>query len=210
MKRIFLLVISAMLSVSPITASDQNASGSNEAEAKQAKKVALKYSTLIGEGLVGSGFHFVCDGKRYIACSLHQFKGEQPSAMSSMEFDEVIKITKRVSKGRDIQILTYDSKELDKYKPLVYLPTKKPKKGDRVICYNFDEKYAGVISLVSKDGLNYTVRMSKAFPAAGNSGTPVVSEDGFVYGVLLSADHPNRARNVTFEVLREPDGAKKK
>lgn len=120
-----------------------------------------------------------------------------------MDFDEVIKIGALVYKAGDIQVLTYTSAELDKQEPLKFDPDVTPSVGDKVYCYHFDDVYEGKIVSVAEDKRNYTIKMSKPYPAAGNSGSPVVSATtGTVMGVLLSANHPDRATEVGFELLR--------
>jgi hypothetical protein len=164
---------------------------------------APKYSTLLGEELSGSGFHFSVGEKRYLACSLHQFEGKAPSIMGSMDFDEVIKIKGKVYAGKDIQVLTYVSADLDKREPLKFDPTVTPTVGDKVYCYAFEHSYAGQIIAIAPDKRNYSVKMSSPYPAGGNSGSPVVSAvTGTVIGVLLTADDAKAATTIGFEVLK--------
>lgn len=164
---------------------------------------APKYSTLLGEDLSGSGFHFTVGGKRYLACSLHQFEGKAPSIMGSMEFDGQVKVNGRVYAGKDIQVLSYVSAELDKQEPLKFDPKVTPAVGDKVYCYDFEESYAGVIVSIAPDQRNYTVKLSKPYPAGGSSGSPIVSAvSGTVVGVLLTANDAEAATVVGFELLK--------
>ncbi len=181
-------------------------------EAQNAAKdvPAPKYSTLLGEDLSGSGFHFTAGGKRYLACSLHQFEGKAPSIMGSMEFEGQIKVSGRVYAGKDIQVLSYVSAELDKQEPLKFDPKVTPSVGDKVYCYDFEESYPGVIVAIDPDQRNYSVRLSKPYPAGGNSGSPIVSAvSGTVVGVLLTANDPKAASIVGFELLKPQAKAEK-
>ncbi len=160
------------------------------------------YSTLIGEGLSGSGFHFEDSTGSYLACSLHQFGGRQPESMMAVEFDDPIQVTGLVYKGDDIQVLRYRSEALDRAAPLRYRAGEVPEVGDVVYCYDGNQSYAGVITDTDAGRRNFDVYMDKAYPAAGNSGSPVVSgKTGTVVGVLLTADNPEKAREVGFEIL---------
>ena len=164
---------------------------------------APKYSTLLGEDLSGSGFHFAVGEKRYLACSLHQFEGKAPSVMGSMDFDAPIKIKGRVYNGKDTQVLTYVSAELDKQAPLKFDPKVTPAVGDKVYCYNFEDSFAGEITAIAPDKRTYSVKMSKPYPAGGNSGSPIVSAvTGTVVGVMLTANDAEAATTVGFELLK--------
>jgi hypothetical protein len=166
------------------------------------KQIAPKYSTLLGQDLSGSGFHFTHGNKRYLACSLHQFGGKSPTVMGSMEFDTPIKIKNRIYVGKDTQILTYVSSELDKQSSLKFDPSLKPSIGDKVYCYNFDDSFTGEIISISEDKKTCSVKMSKPYPAGGNSGSPVVSaKSGTVIGVLLTANDTKTATIIGFELL---------
>lgn len=164
---------------------------------------APEYAALLGEGLSGSGFHFAIGDKRYIACSLHQFEGKAPAVMGSMDFDDPIKIVKRVYAGKDIQVLAYVSADLDKKAPLKFDEKVTPAVGDKVYCYDFEDSYEGEIVSIAPDNRSYSVKMSKAYPAGGNSGSPVVSAaTGTAVGVLLTANDAEAATTVGFELLR--------
>ncbi len=164
---------------------------------------APKYSTLLGEGLSGSGFHFAAGGKRYVACSLHQFEGKAPGVMGSMDFEAQIKVNGRVYTGKDTQVLTYVSAELDKQEPLKFDPRVTPAVGDKVYCYDFEDSYAGEITAIAPDQRNYSVKLSKPYPAGGNSGSPIVSAvSGTVVGVLLTSNDAKAATIVGFELLK--------
>lgn len=84
--------------------------------------VIPQYEDLLGEELSGSGFHVEHGGRRYVVCSLHQFDGRQPREMGALSFDEPIRLTGRAHVQKDVQVLTYESPELDKLAPLSYAP----------------------------------------------------------------------------------------
>lgn len=163
---------------------------------------APAYETLIGEGLVGSGFHFQAGEKTYLACSLHQFDGKIPQSMSSMAFEDIISVTGRTYKGNDVQVLTYESEALSKIPPLRFVATAVPKQGDAVYCYNFEEPYLGFVVSIDEQERTCSVRMKAPFPAQGNSGSPVVlARTNSVIGVMLTANDSEEATTVGFELL---------
>lgn len=168
----------------------------------QQRVEAPSYMTLIGDGLSGSGFHFEVDGRQYIACSLHQFDGAVPSLMVSLDIDEPIEVTGQVDEQLDVQVLTFNSDDLEALEPLSYEPGNRPKMSTPVYIYDFDDVYGGTIVDINWTTGRCEIRMDKPFPAMGNSGSPVISAiDGKVIGVLLDADDPEAARIVGFEYL---------
>jgi len=163
---------------------------------------APEYSTLIGEELSGSGFHFKYEDETYIACSLHQFGNKTPEVMSHLDFEEPIKIKELVATQDDVQILAFSSEQLSEVTGLNYDPTEEVGVNDRVYLYDFEDVYTGHISLELSAGFKYQITLHDPYPAAGNSGSPVVSATtGNVIGVVLSADDGERASIVDFERL---------
>ncbi|MBI3921024.1 MAG: hypothetical protein HY318_06345 [Armatimonadetes bacterium] len=169
------------------------------------------YETLIGEGLSGAGFHFEWDGHRFIGCSLHQFEGRTPAEMIPLsdEKNANVKVEKRVYKQKDVQILTYTSAFLDAVKPLIYRPGISLSSGDPVIMINLDQQIAGHITEIERAPRSAEFEVEKPFEAQGCSGSPVVSGlTGTVVGVALTADSPDAARLVGFEILDLPESIK--
>lgn len=167
------------------------------------------YEPLIGEELSGSGFHFESGGQRFIGCSLHQFEGKQPKEMMMLETDGEVKITERVHKGEDIQILRYESPQLDKLKPLKYRPDVTLSEGHPVLLYAGGEPVVGHVTRV-KSGLDGLAHFATETPfaAMGCSGSPVVSGiTGTVVGIALTANDPEKATDVGFEILRLPSAS---
>jgi len=163
---------------------------------------APSYHTLIGENLSGSGFHFVHREQQYIATSMHQFNNMIPKQMGHLELDSPIRIVDRVHQQNDVQIFTFESKELNSLEPLVYTPIEKIELGTPVYLYSFDEPYLGHISSRGSDLREYGIKMAKPFPAGGESGSPVVSAiTGNVIGVMLSANSTESATYIGFEKL---------
>lgn len=163
---------------------------------------APQYELLIGDNLIGSGFHFESRGERYIGCSLHQSDGEIPESMISLDADGGITVTGRVSAGHDIQILRYNCPQLDEIPALVYSPNAEVLIGDPVYLYGAQGVSVGRIDRKGQKRRRL-VRMEQPFRAAGMSGSPVVSAvTGTVIGVLLDANDPEAATVVGFELLK--------
>jgi len=159
------------------------------------------YNTLLGDNFCGSGFHFQNGDTSFIACSLHQFDGSTPKLMHHLDLDDPIKIIAQVAKFDDIQILRYEHQELEKITPLPYNADEELAKGDPVYLFNADKVYLGHLKRVNST-LESKIEMESPYPAAGNSGSPVISAlTGNVIGVMLSANDAEAATEVGFERL---------
>jgi hypothetical protein len=166
---------------------------------------APAYETLLGEDLSGSGFHFKHGDALYIGVTKHQFDGEAPKVMGSMEFDEPIKVTGVKRKQDDVQVLTFDSAKLSAIPPLPYDPTAKIDPGLPVYMYSDEGVVKGHVTFAAKASDRIRIRAEKPFTAMGCSGTPVVSgETGTVIAVLTDADDPDKARRIGAERLVMP------
>ena len=168
--------------------------------------VIPEYEDLLGEELSGSGFHIEYGGRRYIVCSLHQFDGKQPAEMGALSFDEPIRVTGRVHVQKDVQVLTYQSPELDKLPPLSYAPAPAVQIGEPVVLIYNEEQIVGHVIARSDDRQKLRFfRAAEPFEATGCSGAPVLSGvTGKVIGVALTADRAENARTVGFELLDLP------
>lgn len=161
------------------------------------------YESLTGEGLSGSGFHFDWQGKRYIACSLHQFDGEVPEKMHGAMM-EPVSILGLAHRQDDIQILTYDEAKLEGVEPLVYQDRVGVRRGERVRVMGYDGPVDGTVVLGRPlaQGLVF-LELDKPIKLRGLSGSPVISGvTGTVIGVLLTGDE--EAGIVGFELLDLP------
>jgi len=170
-----------------------------------------EYEPFFGESALGTGFHFDWGGRRFIACSLHQFEGGKPNEMIVVQLDDNVRVGKRVYADNDVQVLDYQSLELDKIPPLDYRQDFTVSLGDPVVLYHNADRTVGHVShLPDKEGIAH-FRTSDSFAASGCSGAPVVSGlTGTVIGVALTANHPDRARRVGFQVLKLPDSLRAK
>lgn len=164
---------------------------------------APKYRPLVGEDSSGSGFHFRSGKNSYIASTMHQFGDSTPRELSSVEFDAPIKVTRRVKKGKDIQVLRYESPELNEVEALVFDPSHPPSIDERIYLYGRNKVFGAKIALIGENTGKCLAFTSEPIPAAGMSGSPVVSaKSGTVIGVLIGADSATEARSITFELLR--------
>jgi hypothetical protein len=167
--------------------------------------VATPYETLIGEGLSGSGFHFKVDDRVYIGATLHQFEGDMPKVMASLEFDDLIAIEGLAHKQRDVQILKFRSEKLNAIQPLSYSRSAVVERGTPVYVYSGEGPLKGHVTSVYKSTGKIMIRMTEAFAAAGQSGCPVISADtGSVVAVLVGANSPDQATRVEAELLVMP------
>jgi hypothetical protein len=172
---------------------------------------APAYETLLGENLSGSGFHFAHGGGVYLCASRHQFDDEAPKEMSSLDFEEPIKVTGVAHQQEDVQVLTFDSAKLTAVPPLPFDPEAKVTPGLPVYIYADEGVVKGHVTFVGQASNRIRIRAAKPFAAMGCSGTPIVSgESGTVIGVLTEANDPERATRVVAERLVMPAGADRK
>ncbi len=166
--------------------------------------MAPEYETMIGEGLSGSGFHFHSGGKRFIACSLHQFDGEAPTTMLAPDLETDIPITGQVHVGTDIQVLSYDEKVFPDTSPLSYDPKPSVSVGDPVFLLIEGEAVRAHVTRSSFMEDNW-FKSEKPFVGQGASGSPVVSGlTGKVIGVFLGGKVGDTMTEGYFEELQMP------
>lgn len=166
---------------------------------------APDYETLFGEDISGSGFHFKHGGASYLCATLHQFDGKTPKVMASLDFDEPIKVTGVAHRQKDVQVLTFDSAKLAALPHLPYDSDANVNGGLPVYIYADSGVVKGHVTFVGKTSGRIRIRMAEPFPAAGCSGSPIVSgETGTVIGVLTEANHTERATRVVAERLVMP------
>jgi hypothetical protein len=167
------------------------------------------YETLVGEGGSGSGFHFEWNGHRFIGCSLHQFDGRQPKEMISLDIDSNIQITDRVFSEGDVQVLTYESADLEDITPLRYGGLASLIKDMPAVLYHAGEAIHGNVVRISETEEESSFRPIVPFSPLGCSGAPIVNgKDGTVIGVALSADNIERPGRIGFQILRIPNSLK--
>ncbi len=168
---------------------------------------APAYTTLIGEGYSGRGFHFEHRGKTYVACSLHQFDNMQPSLMLSDLFDNPVTITGQIHVQTDLQVLRYRSTDLDVLTPLPYSPDPIISIGDPVFLLDDDIAIKGHVTRrdTFDDQWIFEPEKGTTFEAQARSGSPIISGlTGQVIGVFLTADDPDQATWGGFESLQFP------
>ncbi|MCE9612146.1 MAG: serine protease [Chthoniobacter sp.] len=165
---------------------------------------APKYEALLGQNLIGAGFHVEVGTRRYICTSAHQFDGAKPEQMGSLDFDEPIVLKNVVHKQADLLLITYESKKLDEQRPLKYDYGARVEVGLPVYLYPMNGgPVKGHITLLNLSKSEATVHATVPFEAAGMSGSPVVSgETGSVIGILTDANDPKRATQIGIQILR--------
>ncbi|QTN32658.1 DUF4190 domain-containing protein [Akkermansiaceae bacterium] len=165
---------------------------------------APEYETMIGEGLSGSGFHFESGGKRFIACSLHQFDGKAPATMLAPDLETDIPITGQVHEGTDIQVLSYDEKVFPDPSPLIHDGNPSVSVGDPVFLLIDDKAVKAHVTRYSfLEGHWFSAE--KPFVGQGGSGSPVVSGlTGKVIGVFLGGEGGDMMTEGYFEDLEMP------
>ena len=165
---------------------------------------APKYEALLGQNLIGAGFHVEVGSRRYICTSAHQFEGAKPQRMGSLDFDEPIVLKNVVHKQADLLLITYESTKLDEQPPLKYDYGNKVEIGLPVYLYPMNGgPVKGHITLLNPSKGEATIRAAVPFEAAGMSGSPVVSgETGAVIGILTDANDPERATQIGIQILR--------
>jgi len=168
---------------------------------------APAYTTLIGEDYNGRGFHFTVNGRTYIGCSLHQFDNARPSVMLHDDFTDPVAITGQAHTQTDIQILDFQSDELDRLPPLTYTPNPSIRTGDPVFLIDDSTPIRGHI--VRQDVLDdqwiFEPDNGATFEAQARSGSPIVSGlTGDVIGVFLTADDADHATWGGFEPISMP------
>ncbi|MCH2175040.1 MAG: serine protease [Lentisphaeria bacterium] len=171
-------------------------------QARDIKFPAPAYTTLIGGGLRGSGFHFEANGKKYIGSSLHQFDNHAPTQMLFEDGEGTIKVLSQVHKGKDIQVLSYESVDLDEITALKFDPKAKVKNRERVYILSGDKSYEGTIAFHYDDKVNFVVFLREQFVAGGMSGAPIISaQTGTVVAILIGADKANNPVHIIVEKL---------
>lgn len=164
------------------------------------------YETLLGEGLVGSGFHFKAGDAVYLCTTLHQSDGKMPLEVGSIEFESPIKVVDVVHKQHDIQVLSFMSDELMRIAPLPYSKDAPVDVGLPIYIYADDGVVKGHVSSINRVSGTIKIRTTEAFAAGGQSGGPIVSgETGTVVAVLLGANSPEHATRIEAELLQIPD-----
>ena len=165
---------------------------------------APEYETMLGEGFSGSGFHFQSGGKRFIACSLHQFDGEAPATMLAPDLETDIPITGQVHVGTDIQVLSYDEKAFPDASPLIYDRKPNTSVGDPVFLLIDGEAVKAHVTRYSfLEGQWF--KSEAPFVGQGGSGSPVVSGlSGKVIGVFLGGKVGDTMTEGYFEELDMP------
>jgi hypothetical protein len=162
-----------------------------------------KYTSLVGEGLSGSGFHLVWKDKRFVVSTRHQFASGTPKVFSSMDKRGEVRITRRVHDTIDVQVLKYESDWLDSQPALPYAPPSKPQVGDPVFVLEVDTWVPGHIVAVNRE--EFSIQMEKPIAAAGLSGSPILSGlTGQVVAVLRTADDAQKAKVVGAQTLSLP------
>ncbi len=194
------LISAATAGDEPTNATDQ----ASEAPAPEAIPAAPAIELLIAEGFNGSGFIFNFHGEQYIACSLHQFDGLSPEIMYGSELNP-IEIVEQVAKQSDLQILKFKVEDLPLTGVVNYSSRDTPgvKRNEPVYIFDtMNKSYLGRIVKSSFAG-DAHIKMEDTYPAAGMSGSPVISaRDGNLLGVVLSADSGENATLVGFEMIR--------
>lgn len=165
---------------------------------------APEYETMLGEGFSGSGFHFQSGGKRFIACSLHQFDGQAPATMLAPDLEKDIPITGQVHVGTDIQVLSYDEKVFPDASPLTYDRKPDTAVGDPVFLLIDGEAVKAHVTRYSLlEG--YWFESEAPFVGQGGSGSPVISGlTGKVIGVFLGGKVGDSMTEGYFEELNMP------
>lgn len=165
---------------------------------------APEYETMVGEDFSGSGFHFQSGGKRFIACSLHQFDGEAPSSMLAPDLEKEIPITGQVHVGTDIQVLSYDERIFPDESPLIHDRTPNTSVGDPVFLVIDGEAFRAHVTRYSfLEG--YWFKSETPFVGQGGSGSPVISGlTGKVIGVFLGGNVGDTMTEGYFEELKMP------
>lgn len=167
---------------------------------------APEYTSLVGEGYSGSGFHFTKEGKNFIGCSLHQFDDAAPATMTHPGFEAPITITGQSYVQDDVQILEYESAELDAITPLTYTGSQEAEIGHPVYLMLSEGAIKGHIHRYSIFEGSW-FKTEKTFTIRGASGSAVVSGiDGSVMGVILGgeADAGDKSNEGYFEELKLP------
>jgi hypothetical protein len=150
---------------------------------------ASAYTVLEGEG-GSAAFQFEAGGKRYLACTLAQFKGAAPAQLTHPEIREPIRIDSQYYKDTFIQVLEYNSATLDKIPPLVYEPGTTFEVNKPVYVYH--EKRPILARVMSSRGALWSCLLEDvSFLPAIKVGSPVLdARTGKAVGIVqkVSAD----------------------
>ena len=175
-------------------------------ERRQPAVAAPVYEPLLGQNLVGAGFHVQIGDRRCICASVHQFAGQKPETMGSLDFEEPIQLKEVIHRQADLQLMTYVCPKLDELPPLKFSPDEKIGVGLPVYLYPMNggptKAHVRSVSAARNTVVIYT---PLPIETAGMSGSPIVSgKTGLVIGILTDANDPDHATLIGAELIHLP------